>query len=88
KQTIIAKYERQRRTTESNIEVKAMKEKYARVNSGRPLKKAELFQLAEREQEKKIVLQSINKDDVEELEKKTLEIREELEKNDPDMKNV
>ncbi|CAF0953336.1 unnamed protein product [Didymodactylos carnosus] len=89
RETMKARFKRERKqVADINEEVKIHKEKYSRLASGRPVKKQELTLLSERDPEKKIVLQ-INQDEKdEELEEVTLKMKQEIEKERPDLQMV
>ncbi|CAF0980148.1 unnamed protein product [Didymodactylos carnosus] len=87
KETIQAKFKRQRRPlADINPDIKQMKEKFSRPDNGRPIKKKTMI-LAERDQEKKVLIQSSNTDDEGEQEKRVQVMNDELEKSDTDWRN-
>ncbi|CAF0944648.1 unnamed protein product [Didymodactylos carnosus] len=84
KETIQAKFKRQRRPL---ADIKQMKEKFSRPDNGRPIKKKTMI-LAERDSEKKVLIQSSNTDDEGEQEKRVQLMNDELEKSGTDWKMV
>ncbi|CAF1267560.1 unnamed protein product [Didymodactylos carnosus] len=87
KRTMISKFKDERQSKADTIEqIKAHKIKYSRLESGRPIKKQAITTLADRDPEKKIILQSDAKENENEVENLKDELKIAAKNENPDAK--